>query len=326
MHIPDGVLSGPVALTTAAIGAAGFAYGVRRLEGRLRDRTTVLMGMMASFIFAAQMVNFPLIVLPASGHLIGAALAAVLLGPWAGAIVLGLVLLIQCLLFSDGALVALGANFVNLGLVAALGSWLIYDPVRRAIGGRTGVLLGAMAAAWLSVPLSALAFSIELAASGRWQDFPTILGWMTLVHAGIGLGEALITGLVVRFVLLVRPDLIFDPEEERRAADAGWSRVAAGGLAVALAVAAFLSPLASPLADGLEFVGQRLGFVDPEVPSAFTGPIHDYEMPGVPYQGLATALAGLVGTLVVFMVGLAMARAFAREAGGGKAEVHAAGA
>jgi cobalt/nickel transport system permease protein len=314
-----------VALATAVVGAAGFAYGVRRLEGRLRDRTTVLMGMMAAFIFAAQMVNFPLIVLPASGHLIGATLATVLLGPWAGAIVIGLVLLVQCLLFGDGALTALGANFVNLGLVASLASWVVYDPIRRAVGGRGGVLLGAMAAAWVSVPLSALAFSVELAASGKWADLPRILGWMTLVHAAIGLGEALITGLVVRYILLVRPDLILDSEQAPGVVG-GFGRVAAGGLVAALAVAAFLSPFASPLSDGLEFVGEKFGFVNPEVPASFAAPIPDYAVAGIPSEGLATALAGLVGTVVVFVAGLLMARIFARKPRLAEVETHAAGA
>jgi cobalt/nickel transport system permease protein len=314
-----------VALATAVVGAAGFAYGVRRLEGRLRDRTTVLMGMMAAFIFAAQMVNFPLIVLPASGHLIGATLATVLLGPWAGAIVIGLVLLVQCLLFGDGALTALGANFVNLGLVASLASWVVYDPIRRAVGGRGGVLLGAMVAAWVSVPLSALAFSVELAASGKWADLPRILGWMTLVHAAIGLGEALITGLVVRYILLVRPDLILDSEQAPGLVG-GFGRVAAGGLVAALAVAAFLSPFASPLSDGLEFVGEKFGFVNAEAPASFAAPIPDYAVAGIPSEGLATALAGLVGTVVVFVAGLLMARIFARKPRLAEVETHAAGA
>jgi cobalt/nickel transport system permease protein len=207
MHVPDGVLSPQVAAATGVVAAAGLGYGLRTLRAKLRERTTVLMGTMAAFVFAAQMVNFPLFPLPISGHLLGGVLAAVVLGPWAGAVVIAAVLIVQCFLFADGGLTALGANFVNMGLIGAVGGHAIYAPIRRGIRGKAGVLLGAMAAAWFSVILASGAFAVELAFSAR-VNFPRVLGWMTLVHAGIGLGEAIITGLVVRFLLLLRPDLI----------------------------------------------------------------------------------------------------------------------
>src|SRR3954471_24465754 len=210
MHIPDAVLDGRVAAATAVVAAAGFAVGLRRLESRLGDRTTVLMGTMAAFVFAAQMINFP-VGMGVSGHLMGGTLAAILLGPWAGAVVIGAVLIVQCLLFGDGGLTALGANFVNMGLIGAIVGYAIYAPIRRAIGGRAGVLIGGMIAAWFSVLLASGAFAVELAAStgAGGARFFRILTWMALVHAGIGLGEALITGLVLRFVLLTRPDLVY---------------------------------------------------------------------------------------------------------------------
>lgn len=327
MHIRDLILSPPVSLTTAALAIAGFAVAIHQVKKRLGEKTTVLMGMMAAFVFAAQMVNFPILVVPASGHLIGAVLAAVFLGPWAASVVLGVVLLVQCLIFADGGLTAMGANYFNLGLIAVLGGWVIYSPIRHVIGGRTGILVGAMAAAWFSVPLSAIAFSVELAASGRWADFPRILGWMSLVHAGIGLGEAMITGMVVRFILLVRPDLIAESDDE----PAPGSRVvgiALGGLAVSFAIAAFLSPFASGLDDGLEFVGGKLGFIVAEGPPTLPAPIAGYVLPGVPGEGFATAAAGLIGTLIVFLAGWLMARAFIPRAAPAiaKAEAHAAGA
>src|SRR3954453_15627953 len=160
----------------ASSGAGGIAYGRRRLEGQLRERTTVLMGVMSAFVFAAQMVNFPIGPLPISGHLLGGVLAAVLLGPWAGAGVIGAVLIVQCLLFGDGGLTALGANFINMGLIVAVGGYAIYAPIRRAISGRAGVVLGAMIAAWFSVILAAGAFTVELAASGRGGVFFQVLG------------------------------------------------------------------------------------------------------------------------------------------------------
>jgi cobalt/nickel transport system permease protein len=219
-----------VAIATGIVGASGFALGLRRLSPNLRDRTPVLMGMMSAFVFAGQMLNFPLGPLPISGHLLGGVLAAVVLGPWAGAIVIAAVLLVQCFLFQDGGLDALGANFVNMGLVGAVGGHAIYAPIQRALGGRRGVLLGAMGAAWFSVVLASVAFAIELGASG-WPNFLGVLPWMVLVHAAIGVGEAIITGLVLRFVLVTRPDMIEDlgePSRKKRVLE-----TALAGLAIA---------------------------------------------------------------------------------------------
>jgi cobalt/nickel transport system permease protein len=311
MHIPDAVLSPPVALGTGVVAALGFRVALGRAGRAEGDRATVLMGVMAAFLFAAQMVNFP--VGPGvSGHLLGGVLAAVVLGPWAGAAVVGAVLIVQCLLFGDGGVTALGANFLNMGLVGALGGYAIYAPVRRAIGGKAGVLLGAMIAAWLSAILTAGTFAAELALSGRVADFPRILAWMTIVHAVIGVGEAVITGLVIRFVLLARPDLIYQPEESGPSRMRRAGQVALVGLATALSVAVVLGPLAWDAPDGLEYVGQRLGFLAGESPPVLGSPFPDYEVPGLPAPiGLATAAAGAVGTLIVFAVGLSLARVFA---------------
>ncbi len=316
MHIPDAVLDPRTYAVAAAIAAGGLGYSVSRLRGQLRDRTTVLMGITSACVFAGQMVNFPIPFVPISGHLLGGVLAAVMLGPWAGACVIATVLVVQCLLCGDGGLTALGANFVNMGLIGSVVGYAIYNPIRRALGGHRGVLIGAMAAAWFSVILASGAFAVELAASGRRADFVNVLGWMVLVHAAIGLGEAIITGLVVRFVLQVRPDLIYEPGREAPRA-IRWGQVAFAGLGIALAVAIFLAPLASKFPDGLEAVGARLKFLDEgKAPAPIVAaPIADYEMPGLDWKPLATAAAGAVGTLVVFGVGLALARAFASGKG-----------
>jgi cobalt/nickel transport system permease protein len=310
-----------VAAATGVVGAGGLLYGLRRLERQLGERTTVLMGTMAAFVFAAQMVNFPVGPLPISGHLLGGVLAAVMLGPWAGATVIGAVLIVQCLLFGDGGLTALGANFVNMGLIGAVGGYAIYAPIRRAIGGRAGVLIGAMVAAWFSVLLASGAFALELAASGRRADFFNVLGWMALVHAAIGLGEAIITGLVLRFVLLTRPDLIegAGPDDASPSGLAGWGQLVVAGLAIALAVAVFLAPIASEHPDGLEYVGGKLGFLKEEAPMIVPAPIPDYQLAilGAGHVKAATAVAGVVGTLVVFGVGLGLARIFSRRGPGG---------
>ena len=312
MHIPDALLDPKVAAITGVVGATGLFYAVRKLERQLGERTTVLMGTMSAFVFAGQMVNFP--VGPGvTGHLLGGVLSAVLLGPWAGAVVIAAVLIVQCFLFNDGGLTALGANFVNMGLIGAVGGYAIYAPIRRAIGGQKGILIAAMVAAWFSVLLASGAFALEMAPSGRGEDFLRILTWMALVHAVIGVGEALITGLVVRFVLLRRPDLL-EPEEgadDVPPGSGGWVRPTIAGLAIALGVAVFLGPFAWDAPDGLEYVGERVGFLNGRIAHA-AAPLADGRLPAQsPRAQLcspATAMAGLVGTLVVFGVGWGMGR------------------
>jgi len=319
MHIPDAVLDPRVAAITGVMGAAGLYYGLKAVEGQLKERTTSLMGMMSAFIFAAQMVNFP--VGPGvSGHLLGGVLAGVMLGPWAGAVVIAAVLIVQCFLFGDGGLTALGANFVNMGLIGSVVGYAIHAPIRRWIGGQRGILIAAMIAAWFTVLLAAGACAVELSASGHRQDFFRILSWMALVHAVIGLGEAMITGLVVRFILLTRPDLIDqDPPRGLEPVVAGgnpsrrWLPTILSGLGVALGVAVFLSPLASELPDGLEFVGQKIGVLADGSPSSpIPVPMPDYQLPlpRLEHVKAATAVAGLVGTLVVFAVSWGLGRAF----------------
>ncbi len=312
MHIPDGMLDAKVAVATGAIAVVALGYSLKRLEKQLGERTTVLMGVMSAFVFAAQMVNFP--VGPGvSGHLLGGVLAAVLLGPWAGVVVIGSVLIVQCFLFGDGGLTALGANFVNMGVIGAIGGYAIYAPIRRAVGGRAGVVFGAMAASWFAVLLASGACALELAASGRRTDFVRVLSWMALIHAGIGLGEALITGLVVRFVLLTRPDLIDEPKAEPSSASTRWGQTVLAGLAIALTVAVFFAPFACDAPDGLEYVGDKLGFLNEAAGSAVAAPLADYKLPMPSFQQMrvATSVVGVVGTLVVFGLGYGLARVFA---------------
>ncbi|NLW93443.1 MAG: energy-coupling factor ABC transporter permease [Chlamydiae bacterium] len=204
MHIPDGFLAAPVWAPLWAAAAAGLAGCVRSVQRSLSDRAVPLMGVMAAFIFAAQMLNFP-VAGGTSGHLLGGVLAAVLLGPWAGALVIAVVLVVQCLLFQDGGLTALGANIVNMSFVGSACGYWIYAAVRTATSGKT--LVAAAAAAWCSVVLASAACAVELALSGT-VPLRTALPAMVAVHALIGVGEAAITCLVVASVLKVRPDLV----------------------------------------------------------------------------------------------------------------------
>jgi cobalt/nickel transport system permease protein len=211
MHIPDGFLALNTWLPTWVISIGGIGYCVRKTSHLLKEKTVPLMGIMSAFIFAAQMLNFP-VAGGTSGHLLGGVLAAVLLGPYAGAIVLSVVLTAQCLIFQDGGLTALGANIFNMAIVGTIGGYLIYSAIHKFAKGKTGMITATAIAAWLSVVLASSACAVELAISGT-IPLNVALPAMAGIHSLIGLGEAVITCLVVSFVLGVRPDLIYGKEQ-----------------------------------------------------------------------------------------------------------------
>ncbi len=209
MHVPDGFLDAPTSLATAVVAAAGVGVALRGARRELDDRTAPLAGLVAAFVFAAQMLNFP-VGAGTSGHLLGGALAAVLVGPWTATLSLAVVLLVQGLLFADGGLTALGTNITLMGLVGVWTGWLVFRGVQTVLPKRVSMVVPAAAAAALvSVPVAALAFTGLYAVGGQ-APIPlgslaaTMLGWHTL----IGLGEAAITGLAVSAVVAVRPDLV----------------------------------------------------------------------------------------------------------------------
>ncbi len=206
MHIPDGFLN-PVTLAgTGAVSAAGIAVAVRQVNHQLKEKQVPLMGVLGAFIFAAQMLNFP-IAGGTSGHVLGAALAAILLGPWTAVLIMACVLIAQSLIFQDGGLLALGANIFNMGLVAVFTSYLSYRLVTAVFGESRRVRLSAgFGAAWISVVLAAVAASLELAFSGA-SPLHIVLPAMVGVHALIGLGEGLVTAAALGLVLVARADL-----------------------------------------------------------------------------------------------------------------------
>lgn len=207
MHIPDGFLDGSVAATMAVPAVAAVAYGVRRAGRTLDDSKVPLLGVTAAFIFAVQMLNFP-VAGGTSGHLMGGALAAVLLGPWLACIVMAVVVAGQAFVFADGGITALGANVFNMGVVGALGVGLAMVLARRILPANRGVFLSvAGVGAWASVMLGALLASAQLGLSGT-VPFATVLPAMLGVHALIGIGEAVITVAALSAVLATRPDLI----------------------------------------------------------------------------------------------------------------------
>lgn len=316
MHIRDGILGPEVCLVAGAISLGAIAYSLRRLRVDLEDRAVPLTGMLAALVFAGQMVNFPLLGLPVSGHLLGGVLAAVMLGPWAGCLAISMVLIVQAVLFSDGGLLSLGANVLNMAVVGAWGGYAVYSTIRRQLGnGTAATVSSAVIAAWLSVLAAAALFCVEFVCSTHSQGFDSrgVLGLMVLYHAIIGVGEALITGAVLAFVLARRADLV--PTLNPVGAVGTVGGFAATGLVAALAVAAILAPFKSELPDGLDAVSERLGFskLETERPALV---FDDYAVP-VPevawWPSLSVSVAGVLGTLVVFAGAILLAVATRRQ-------------
>jgi cobalt/nickel transport system permease protein len=206
LHAPDGFVSLPIAALMWAVTAAVVGYAVYRTNRDLDERAVPLLGVMAAFIFAAQMFNFP-VVGGTSGHLLGGVLAAVLLGPWAATLVMTAVIAIQALLFQDGGLLIMGANIFNMGIVGTLGGYVVYRAIAGLLGGEErGRLPAAGVAAWVSVVAAAVAMTLQLAASGI-VPLQIALPAMVGVHALIGIGEALITVGALAFIGATRADL-----------------------------------------------------------------------------------------------------------------------
>jgi cobalt/nickel transport system permease protein len=207
LHAPDGFFSVPVALLMWAVAIAAIGISVSRAGRTLSERAVPLMGVTAAFIFAAQMINFPVIG-GTSGHLLGGVLAAILLGPWAGTLVMASVIAVQSLLFQDGGLLAMGANIVNMGVIGTMGGYAIYRSLCGLLGGeQRGRMPAAAIAAWSAVMLGAAATSLELAVSGT-SPLAVVLPAMLGVHVFIGIGEAVITVGALALIKSARPDLL----------------------------------------------------------------------------------------------------------------------
>jgi cobalt/nickel transport system permease protein len=207
LHIPDGFLSTPVAAVMYVVMIAFLAVAVRQAGKTYEERTAPLMGVLAAFIFAGQMMNFP-IAGGTSGHLLGGALAAILVGPWAAIVIMTAVVGVQAIVFQDGGLAVLGANIFNMGILTALSGYAVYRVVAAAGRYRRPyVLAGTFAAAWLSVMLAALLTSLQLVVSGT-SDLDVVLPAMLGTHALIAIGEGLISVGAVAFIMNTRPDLL----------------------------------------------------------------------------------------------------------------------
>ena len=291
LHTPDGFLSFAVSILCWGVTALTLSLAVSRSNKSLGERQVPLMGVMAAFIFAAQMINFP-VAGGTSGHLLGGALAAITLGPWAGMLVMTAVIAVQALLFQDGGLLVMGANILNMGLITVAIGYGLYRGVSK--GRRTLKLTVAGIAAWLSVMAGALFTSLQLWLSGTSQ-LQIVIPAMLTVHALIGVGEALITVAALSFILQTRPDLIGENSASARGSR-GW---VVAGIAIALLVV-LLSPLASADPDGLNRVATDLGFIASA--RARTGLLAGYSAPFFESISLSKIAAGGIGLAVVAVV------------------------
>ena len=324
MHAPDGFLTAGTAVTTGVLSAGAVGAALRQTGRELSDRQVPLAGLAAAFVFAAQMFNFP-VAAGTTGHLLGGALAAILLGPATGAVVATVVVVVQALAFADGGLTALGYNVMNMAVVTAFGGYAMFRLVRRLLPrNATGVVVASGLAAGLSVVLSAMAFSIEwLFGASAPVPFDTVFGAMVGVHLLIGIGEGFITAMVVGAVLAARPDLVHGAADLDRTAAASRPRVslrvfAAVAAIVALLLAVVVSQFAAPAPDGLERVAEDAGFADSAGEHALaSSPFADYATVGLSNESLSLAVAGTAGVIITLVVvtGLVLA---VRERRGGR--------
>jgi cobalt/nickel transport system permease protein len=283
MHIPDGFLSVVV-----------IGYALKRVEKDLGERQVPLMGVLAACVFAGQMLNFTIIG-GTSGHLMGAALCTILLGPWASILIMTCVVSVQALLFQDGGLLALGANIFNMGILGTAVSYAIYCLLQQGVGKqRWGLFASGAGAAWASIVVVSLAVALQLAVSGT-APANLAIPAMGGIHALIGIGEALITVGAMAFLYATRRDLLNMGSTH----PTGGRIVAMGGLVLAVLLA-IASPLASSDPDGLESVAEQLGFLTTAQAAPFDL-IPDYRFPGLEGNA-ATIVAGIIGLLIVFGV------------------------
>ncbi|PVE10693.1 energy-coupling factor ABC transporter permease [Streptomyces scopuliridis] len=326
MHVPDGFIDLPVSAATGAVAAGAVAVSLRGARRELDERTAPLAGLVAAFIFAVQMLNFP-VAAGTSGHLLGGALAAILVGPYTGVLCISVVLLMQGILFADGGLTALGVNITDMAVVTTVVAYALFRALVKILPRtRRSVTVSSFVAALVSVPAAALAFTFFYWIGGT-TDIPIgkVLTGMVGVHVLIGIGEAAITALTVGAVIAVRPDLVYGARglsaplklrvggELVDAAPASGPgpvaarstrKVWATGLVTALVLAGFVSFYASASPDGLEKVAADQG-IDRKTEPHHTGdsPLADYGVKDVDDARISGGLAGVIGVAATVVVG-----------------------
>ena len=304
MHIPDGFLDTKTVIATSALSAIGVSVALRHFKAEDQPRKVPLLGLAGAFVFAAQMLNFP-IVGGTSGHMVGAVLTAILLGPSAAVIVITSVLFVQCFLFADGGVLALGANVFNMAIIATLCGYAVYALIHRIIPGMRGTIIAAAFASWCSAVIASICCTGELALSGT-VPWSTAFFTMTSVHAIIGVGEGLITALVLTAVNAARPELLRNQSHEGNSRT--YKTFALYGLLVTLGLIIFVAPFASPLPDGLEKVSKVLGFEYKAAKQPLVSmPFAAYRFPGISTVAMSTVAAGIAGMIIVFICSVILA-------------------
>lgn len=328
MHVPDGFIDVPVSVATGVVAAGAVAVSLRGARRELDERTAPLAGLVAAFIFAVQMLNFP-VAAGTSGHLLGGALAAILVGPYTGVLCISVVLLMQGILFADGGLTALGVNITDMAVVTTVVAYALFRGLVKVLPRtRRAVTISSFVAALVSVPAAALAFTAVYAIGGT-TDVPLgkVLTAMVGVHVLIGIGEAAITALTVGAVIAVRPDLVYGARglsaplklrvggELVDAAPAAPAPVAARsarstrtvwatGLVTALVLAGFVSFYASASPDGLEKVAADHGIdKKTEEHAVADSPLADYGVKDITDARISGGLAGVIGVGATVVVG-----------------------
>jgi len=303
LHIPDGFLTLVVSLIFWLITIIMVGIAVSKTNRSLGEKQIPIMGVMAAFIFAAQMLNFP-IAGGTSGHFLGGTLAAIVLGPWAGILVMTAVVGIQGLLFQDGGLLVMGANIFNMGILTAVIGYGLY---RLVIHQKKGIRLAvAGGGAWIATMAAALVASLQLWLSGTTRleiVMPAMLG----VHALVGIGEALITVAALAYIEQTRPDVL-DLDNPSKEGGKGW--IISGVIISLLAV--LISPLASGNPDGLEKVASDLGFLGSGLDAPYQI-LPDYSIPFLGETALSTILAGAVGAVVLIGIIILLGRNLRRQ-------------
>ncbi len=299
MHIPDGFISVPVAVGTGLVSVAGLALALGRVQKSLGVESAPILGLTTAFVFAAQMINFP-VTGGTSGHLLGGTLAAIILGsPWGAMLCIATVLIIQAVLFADGGITALGANIFNMAIISVWVGWGLSQTIRPMLTGRMGLVVSAGIAAGISVVVASVACGIELSISGTASP-QVVLPAMTGVHILIGVGEGLITSGVLSYLANVRPDLL--PNDQGRIR--GWLVPVVS----IFLVAGVLSLFASTWPDGLDSVAEKLQFdkLAENVRVSLPTPFADYTFPGL--DKIGTSIAGIIGSTICFAVAFGIAK------------------
>ena len=310
VHAPDGFLNAGTAVATGALSAGAIGVSLRQTRTKLADKHIPLAGIAAAFVFAAQMFNFP-VAAGTTGHLLGGALVAILLGPAIGAVVVAIVVVVQALAFVDGGLTALGYNILNMAVITAFGGWALFALLRRVMPrSASGLAAAAGIAAAGSVVLSSMAFSLEwLFGATAPVAFDTVFGAMVGVHLVIGVGEGVITALAVAAVLAARPDLVYgarhlsaDQLADHRSV--GTRTFAIAAVLVALVFAAVVSQFASGDPDGLQRVAADIGIGQSAEDSPLGGFLFaNYATSGVANEAVSLAVAGVSGVIITLLVG-----------------------